>query len=160
MINIENLEQANKFKEEDFSVLLIWAEGCGFCEEAKPMFQALEDKFTDFNFYQWKLDRDSFEFYSQYEEKEPVRIPSLDEDGDPILDARGNQISQLATNENGEVVKRAPISVPKLYVFHGEESTEENPYGLLGKVDGFNMGQLEAILGQIKDMQEQEDGEA
>lgn len=158
MRDLETLEDCNVFKQEEFSVLMIWAEGCGVCEVAKPQFEALESKF-DYNFYKMKFSKEAYDFYEQYEDKEVVKAPALDEDGDPILDARGEQMTRTVFDENGEPVKRAPIGVPKYYVFHGEEADDDNVYGLLGKVEGHNLEQLEAILEQISNM-EKEDGEA
>jgi thiol-disulfide isomerase/thioredoxin len=152
MKDLENIEDCNTFKDDNFSVLMIWAEGCGVCQEAKPQFEALESKF-DYKFYKMKMSEEAYKFYEQYEEKEPVRKPAVDEDGDPILDARGTQMTQIVRDDKGEIVKRAPISVPKYYVFHGEEATEDNEYGLLGKIDGHNLAQLEAILDQISQLE-------
>jgi hypothetical protein len=50
-------------------------------------------------------------------------------------------------------------AVPKYYVFHGSEASEENQYGLLGKVEGHNLEQLKAILGQISEMAKQEENQ-
>ena len=159
MKDLKKKKDFEVLKNENFSVLMIWANGCGVCEQAKPQYEGLDSKF-DYDFYKMELGKESFEFYSQFEEKTQVaRIPSVDEDGDPILDARGNQMSQVLRDENGEVVKNVPIAVPKYYVFHGDAADEENPYGLLGKVEGHNLPQLESILANLKDLEEQEASE-
>jgi thiol-disulfide isomerase/thioredoxin len=159
MKELKVLEDCNALKKDNFSVLMIWAEGCGVCEVAKPQYEQLEESFKNYEFYKMQMDKESFKFYEQYEEKEVAKKPAVDEDGDPILDARGQQMTQVARDENGEVIMTTPIAVPKYYVFHGEEATEDNEYGLLGKVEGHNLEQLKAILEQISVMEE-EDGEA
>lgn len=161
MLDLNTLQDANdNLKKEQFSVLLIWTEGCHVCETAKPEFDKLESDFSDnFTFYKWKLDQESYNFYSQYEEKHEVWVDVLDEDGDPIQDFKGNNLKKLLKDDDGNVVKRANISVPKYYVFHGSEASEENPYGLLGKVEGHNLEQLRAILGQISQMAQEEQNE-
>jgi thiol-disulfide isomerase/thioredoxin len=152
-MNILEPNNLDVLKQDNFSVVMIWANGCHFCEQAKPQFDALEPDFPDFIFYKIELTNDSFHnFYKQFEQEELKAVPSVDEDGEPILDAKGNQIT----------VNRLTIStaVPKYYVFHGSEASEENPYGLLGKVEGHNLEQLKAILGQISEMAKQEENES
>lgn len=139
----------NKLKHDNFSVLLIWSEGCPACQKAKPEYEALESKFSDFDFYNMPLSPETLEFYEQYEEPKKVQIPAEDEDGDPIVNAQGKPMMRT--------VERIVRTVPKYYVFHGSESTEDNEYGLLGIVEGHNLVQLEAILtnleGMVKDEQ-------
>ena len=151
MKDLSNKEDLEILKQEDFSVLMIWAEGCGVCTEAKPLFEKLEPKFEDFNFYKVQMSDENYGFYKKYEEEQEIEVPAADEDGDPIVDARGNQMKRK--------VKTILNQVPKYYVFHGSEATEDDEYGLLGKVDGHNLEQLEAILEQIKTMSEEEESE-
>ena len=141
-------------KQDKFNVLLIYADACHVCQEAKPKYEELSNSVNGdlFSFYKAPLNQSIYEFYSQFEEKVPQRTPSFDEDGDPILDAQGNHMSRILRDENGEVVKSAPIQIPKFYVFHPDEASDENPYGLLGKVEGFNIEQLAHILASIEEM--------
>ena len=148
MIDLSNKDDLEVLKKEEFSVLMIWAEGCGVCQQAKPLYEAIEPKFEDFNFYKMQMADENYGFYKKYEEEQEVEVPAVDEDGDPIIDARGNQMTRKTMGYINQV--------PKYYVFHGSEATEEDEYGLLGKVDGHNLEQLEAILGQISSMSEQE----
>lgn len=157
MIDLQSTQEASdRLSKEQFHVLMIWAEGCHVCQVAKPDFEKLETEFSTFNFMKWQLNDESHKFYSNFEEKQPVKVDVLDEDGDPIVDADGKKMQKLLKDDNGEVVLEVPISIPKYYVFHGSERGDDNPYGLLGKVDGHNLEQLKHILTQIKLMEEQE----
>lgn len=149
MKDLSNKEDLEILKSEDFSVLMIWADGCHVCAEAKPNFEKLEPKFKDFNFYKMQMADENYGFYKKYEEEQEIEVPAVDEDGDPIVDARGNQMKRKTT---GYITR-----VPKYYVFNGSEASEDDEYGLLGKIDGHNLEQLEAILGEIEKLQEQED---
>lgn len=128
------------------SVLMIWADGCHVCDSAKPQFDILSENYTEFNFYKLQLNGDSMNFYKQHEEEVPVKKYILDSNGRPIADETGSYLHVFERDEMGEIIKRVPIAVPKYYVFHEEEVDIENPYGLLGKVDGHNLLQLESIL--------------
>lgn len=149
MIDLSNKEDLELLKKEEFSVLMIWAEGCGVCAHAKPLYEAIEPKFEDFNFYKMQMADENYGFYKKYEEEQEVEVPAIDEDGDPIINARGEQMTRKTTGYINQV--------PKYYVFHGSEATEDDEYGLLGKVDGHNLEQLESILEQIKQLEESED---
>jgi len=151
MKDLSNKEDLEILKQEEFSVLMIWADGCHVCAEAKPLFEKLEPKFEDFNFYKVQMSDENYGFYKKYEEEQEVTVPAIDEDGDVIVDARGNKMTRKTMGYINQV--------PKYYVFHGSEATEEDEYGLLGKVDGHNLEQLEAILEQIKAMSEEEESE-
>lgn len=144
MKELNNLKDLDCLKKEDFSVLMVYAEGCEACAKAKPEFEKLDKNF-EYDFYQIPLNQESMEFYKKYEEQVKIPVPAVDEDGDPIVDAEGKQMTR---NE-----MRYQVVVPKFYVFHGSESSEEDEYGLLGKVDGFNVEQLGAILEQMKDLE-------
>lgn len=148
MIDLSNKDDLEVLKKEEFSVLMIWADGCGVCAHAKPLYEAIEPKFPAFNFYKMQMADENYGFYKKYEEEKEIEVPAVDEDGDAIIDARGNQMKRK--------IKTIINEVPKYYVFHGSEATEEDEYGLLGKVDGHNLEQLEAILEQIKAMSDEE----
>ena len=141
---------------EKTTVMLIWNENCGICLEVKPKFEDMSKKF-DMEFLTLQLNNEKvFNFYSNFVEKEQVKSPSFDEDGDAILDARGNQIERFHLDEDGNIIEKAPISVPKFFVFNQAGIDEDNEYGFLGKVDGFNVEMLESILTTIEAGEEDE----
>lgn len=152
MRDLEEKKDFEVLKNDNFSVVMYWAEGCGVCDMAKPNFEKLEPKFKNYKFYKVKMTDETYGFYKKYEEEQKVTVPAVDEDGDPILDARGKQMTR---NTMGYINQ-----VPKYYVFHGSEATDEDQYGLLGKVDGHNLEQLNSILEQIGALEEQDNGEA
>lgn len=152
MQDLDKKEDFEVLKEDNFSVVMYWAEGCGVCDAAKPKFAELEPKFKDYKFYKVKMSNDTYGFYKKYEEEQEVTVPAIDEDGDPIVDAKGTQMTRN--------IKTILNQVPKYYVFHGSEASEDDQYGLLGKVDGHNLEQLEAILEQIGALQEEDNGKA
>jgi len=152
MKDLKEKKDFEVLKNENFSVVMYWAEGCGVCEVAKPNFEKLEPKFKNYKFYKVKMTDETYGFYKKYEEEQKVTVPAVDEDGDPILDARGKQMTR---NTMGYINQ-----VPKYYVFHGSEATDEDQYGLLGKVDGHNLEQLNSILEQIGALEEQDNEEA
>lgn len=149
MKDLDNKEDFEQIKVNKFSVVMYWAEGCGVCSEAKPLFDKLEDKFKDYEFYKAKMNEDTYGFYKKYEEEQDVEVPAIDEDGDPIVNARGEQMKRKTKGYLNQV--------PKYYVFHGSEASEDDEYGLLGKIDGHNLEQLEAILEQISDMEQDDE---
>lgn len=155
---IEKLDVSNveKLKNDQLSTLMIWVDGCPACEKAKESYKEIQDKFEDYKFYEMEMkENDVYEFYSNFVEKEPSIEEVKDEDGDVIYDARGNALTRKARDENGEVIMKAPIQVPRFFVFHGSSAEEENEYGFLGKVDGHNAEMLEHILTNIKEMEQE-----
>ena len=156
MKELEVAEIESIKENEKTTVMLIWNENCGICLEVKPKFEDMSKKF-DMEFLTLQLNNEKvFNFYSNFVEKEQVKSPSFDEDGDAILDARGNQIERFHLDEDGNIIEKAPISVPKFFVFNQAGVDEDNEYGFLGKVDGFNVEMLESILTTIEKGEEDE----
>jgi len=145
------VEKISSIKEnEKTTVMLIWHEHCGICQEVKPKFEQMSKSF-DMEFLTLQLNNEKvYDFYSEFTEKEKVKSPSFDEDGDAILDAQGNQIERFHLDENGEIIEKAPIQVPKFFVFNQAGADEDNEFGFLGKVDGYNVEMLESILTTIE----------
>lgn len=137
-------------ENEKTTVMLIWNEHCGICQEVKPKFEDMSKSF-DMEFLTLQLNNEKvYDFYSNFVEKEQVKSPSFDEDGDAILDAQGNQIERFHLDEDGEIIEKAPIQVPKFFVFNQAGVDEDNEFGFLGKVDGYNVEMLQSILTTIE----------
>lgn len=156
-VNTLQVENLDELKKDQLSVLMIWVNGCSACSEAKEGYAELPKKFQDYKFFEMELNNQAvYDFYSNFTEKQPVMEEIKDEDGDVIYDAKGKALTRLARDENGELVLKAPIQVPKFFVFHGSSIDAENEYGFLGKVDGFNLPMLDQILENIQKMQKEE----
>lgn len=151
MISEISIKEINSLKKGvDTKVLMVWSDSCHVCQDIKPKFEEVSDKYNmDFLTIELK-DKKVYDFYSNYVEKQKVKTPSFDEDGDPILNARGQQIESFDYDEEGNIIERAPITVPAFFVFNPEASEESNEYGFLGKVDGHNLPMLESILTTIE----------
>lgn len=160
-VNTLNVENVDVLKNDKLSVLMIWVEGCSACSSAKEKYAELPEQFADYDFYEMQMSNNTvYDFYSNFVEKEPTMEEVKDEDGDVIYDAKGKALTRLARDENGELILKAPIQVPKFFVFHGQSADAENEYGFLGKVDGFNHEMLVQILSNIRDMQNEETANA
>lgn len=156
-VNTLPVENLDELKKEDLSVLMIWVNGCAACSQAKEGYAELPKKFQDYKFFEMELTNPAvYDFYSNFTEKQPVMEEVKDEDGDIIYDAKGKALTRLSRDENGELIQKAPIQVPKFLVFHGSSIDEENEYGFLGNVDGYNLPMLEQILENIQKMQQEE----
>ena len=142
------IQDINTLKtKENTSVLLIWSEGCSVCTEVKPLFKNMSKKFDNMNFLTLQLNSDLvYDFYSKFVEAEDVKQLSLDSDGDPILDANGQPISSYVRDDEGNILRKAPLSVPRYFVFNKESITDTSEWGFLGKVDGHNDELLDHIL--------------
>lgn len=157
MINKLDVSNVEELKKDQLSTVMIWVDGCPACAKAKESYEEIVDKFQDYRFFEMEMKtQEEYDFYSQFVEKEVVMEEVKDEDGDVIYDARGNALQRKARDENGEIVEKAPIQVPRFFVFHGDSAEEENEFGFLGKVDGHNTPMLEQILTNIAQLQEEE----
>lgn len=149
-------EQIETLKQNSFVCLMYWAEGCGFCEQAKPEYKKIAEDFTFVNFYSIKMDEESYKFYSRYIPKEQVKIQSKHDDGEPILDADGNPLFTYKKDEDGKILEESPVSIPNFLVFHEKSADNYDEYGFLGNVEGIQMDRLRSILTGIKQQLDEE----
>lgn len=111
------------------SVLMIKAEQCGACQEAKPMFESLESKYPSFQFTRLEFTEKVLPFYESVIPKEIVR-----------------EQKEIDGVMKTVVRKERKISFPNFFFFDSAMKSDENPYGFLGNISGYNEEGLTHVL--------------
>lgn len=110
-------------------ILMIKSEQCGACQAAKPMYEKLEQEFSQFNFYTLEFTKEALPFYKELIPKEIVRRKK-----------KVNGVEKIV------VSKEVPLSFPNFLVFNSNTKEETGKYGFLGNVVGKNKEGLRHVL--------------
>ena len=128
------LKNLHLLKRADYSVVLIYANGCLHCETVKPIYKALEKEYREeIAFYKAEIN-DIKALYETYAEKQPAMSQTESGEVSEILD------------ESGNPVMVPTYIIPNFFVFAHELQGDEDEYGFAGGFDGANPNELEAVL--------------
>lgn len=149
----------DEFKPNDLAIIMFYAEGCGACEAAKPLYEEISKKHGDIEFYKMQFDQEAYEnIYNLYEEKTIKQVEEVkDEDGNPVLTKSGKPFKRHKLDDNGEIVKKSPIIVPNFFFFHPESAEGNDKLGFLGNVRGSDLQKVESIIEQMKEMENEDE---
>lgn len=145
------IEQIDEIKHNSKSVVLIWAEGCEACSQAKPFFETIEPIYDQFYFYRLQFSPEILPFYNKYVAKQPAMEPFLDEQGNKILDGNGQTLMKLKLDEQGNPIMETPISFPNFMVFVNGFIDELNEHGFVGNIGGLDKGHVEFALSRMSE---------
>lgn len=145
------IEQIDEIKHDSKAVLLIYAEGCAACESAKPYFESIESKYDQFYFYKLQFSEAILPFYNKHVPKQPAMVQVKTEAGDALSDESGKPILQFKLDNEGRQIMETPISFPNFFVFVNGFIDEQNEYGFVGNVAGFDPRHLEHALNYMSE---------
>lgn len=143
------IDQIDEIKHNSKSVVLIYAEGCAACESTKPYFESIEQKYDQFYFYKLQFSEAILPFYSTYIPKEAVETQAKYDNGDPILMVDNKPLMIAKIDQFGQQVFESPIIFPNFFFFTNTEINENNEYGFVGSIPGFNKESVEYILNEM-----------
>ena len=144
-----NIDQIDEIRNDSKSIILIYAEGCSACDQAKPFFDKIESIYDQFYFYKVNFSPEILPFYNKYTLKSPVMIQPKNVDGVLLNDENGKPIIQFKLDEEGKQILETQVQFPNFFVFVNELITEENEHGFAGNIAGFNPGHVEFALSQM-----------
>ena len=112
-------------KTQDFTVLMIYAEGCSYCEQMKPIFEQLELEFPLLSYHKEDISKIT-PFYERYADQKEMTL------------------------EDGTIVMVPKYIIPNFYIFARELQDETDEYGFAGGFDGANPEELRAVLNALQ----------
>lgn len=140
-----SLEQLDKLKDREFSILLFFANGCNACSVAKPIFESASSQHSKIGFYAMEI-MSGKEYYDKFaeQEQEVVYETSGPTDGS---DMATSPVPQY--DENGLPKMRVKYVIPSFYVHHTKAISEGNPTGFVGGWEGASQAELEQVIEMI-----------
>jgi hypothetical protein len=137
-----NKDTLDTIKSSEWSILFIHADGCKYCQEAKPRVLGYSERYSNIQFLQANL-MDVLEYYNQFAEKEPEVTYQEIEGG------TGEMMAVPTLNEDGSPKISIKYTIPCLMVHHTKAQTLENPTGYVGAFNNTNEDEFITICEQI-----------
>lgn len=134
------LEQ--KLREDSFSIVLFYADGCHHCQQVKPIITDLESKLQNTKFYMIDISSEDghMELYNKYAKLEQEK---------EYKEINGETQVRFVFNEDGTPSMVRGISIPDILLFSSKEVDEDdNENGFVGKVSGNLPDKITGVLKQ------------
>ncbi len=137
-----NKDQLDTIKDREWSILFIHADGCKYCEAAKPRVLGYSEKYKHIQFLSANL-MDVIEYYNQFAEKEPEVTY------EEVPGSAGEMQAVPVLNEDGTPKITIKYTIPCFMVHHTKAQTLENPTGYVGAFNNSNEDEFITICEQI-----------
>jgi len=141
--------------ESEFTLLMIYAEGCKHCADAKPVFEQYANDFPEIQFLKANIkDVESYYKNTADQEQDIKYVPALDFDGSELKNDKGATITiaEPQFNEDGTPKMITTYKIPAIHVHHKAAVDENNIDGFIGGYDGNDVGALDAICNKIREI--------
>lgn len=137
-----NMDSIDILKNSEWSILFVYADGCKYCEDAKPRVAGYAEQYPNIQFVKANL-MSVLDYYNQFAEKEPEvtyqELPS----------GNGEMEAVPVLNEDGTPKITIKYTIPCLMVHHTKAQTLENPTGYVGAFNNTNEDEFITICEQI-----------